>query len=269
MWPGASPLLETDRLQGWETFTPTGRRASLGLGGAFLHTFILVAQFTCNVVNTGNSFNSRYTLNTAPAVGTVLCAMAFTTRKRSPDLDPRTSQQSLFLLDLPDELLLKIAGSIPDPEDLCQLSLACKKLKHVAQETLVKEVLLPPKGMPYLIRTLCDRPDLCGKITSVDLDDYQHTGSANLLESPDSRSRLETWSYFSRCRQLIGNDAFDKVGRYDLRDFTSPLLWSKEHRFFLAILVAACSNITELSLRLPPASQDRQLQVALGTYTQG
>ncbi|KAL5381100.1 hypothetical protein DPSP01_007356 [Paraphaeosphaeria sporulosa] len=182
-------------------------------------------------------------------MGVALCAMSFATRMQASKSKPATLVQVSRLLTLPDELLLSIAQRVHRNVDLCQLSLSCRKLNTVSQETLVKEVLLPSNRMLQLIRTLCNRPDLCEKISSVDLDDYTKTGPPQLLPW------IAEWRCLKRCRNIVAAEVFDEIVSDEHADDVQ-LLWSKNHRFLLDVLIASCPNIKKLSLRLPGSEQD-------------
>lgn len=192
-------------------------------------------------------------------MGVALCVLSLTTTTQPPCPKPNMSTQCSSFLKLPDELLLSIARSLDTNSHLCQLSLVCHKLRHVAQEALIKEVSLPKCGMRELIRTLCDRPDLCDKINSVDLDDYTCSG-----RSRDGVTLAE-WSHYHQCRAIVGVEVFDRISRYWKHE-GDILLWPEDHQFFLDVLIAACSNLKELTLRLPASEQDR-IPVLLGEYS--
>lgn len=150
---------------------------------------------------------------------------------------------------LPDELLLSIARNRCDNVDLRRLALSCRKLRTISQEILFKEVVLNPNRMVRLIRTLCDRPDLCEKISSVDL------GSYAITEPPEALSDITKWRHFSKCRDIVAAALFDKIVNYEHADDVHQP-WSKSHRFFLSVLIASCRNIKKLSLILPASEQD-------------
>ncbi|OAG02816.1 uncharacterized protein CC84DRAFT_1178403 [Paraphaeosphaeria sporulosa] len=103
--------------------------------------------------------------------------------------------------------------------------------------------------MLQLIRTLCNRPDLCEKISSVDLDDYTKTGPPQLLPW------IAEWRCLKRCRKIVAAEVFDEIVSDEHADDVQ-LLWSKNHRFLLDVLIASCPNIKKLSLRLPGSEQD-------------
>ncbi|KAF1970984.1 hypothetical protein BU23DRAFT_197729 [Bimuria novae-zelandiae CBS 107.79] len=169
--------------------------------------------------------------------------MALAAKHEPPDLEPhKCPPQDSRLLKLPNEVLLSIAGKLIRNRDLCQLSLVCYRFRDVAQEALVKEALLPPYGMRGFIRTLCDRPDLHEKINSVDLGDYDYTGRSR------TGVRLEHWSHYSKCRELVGNEVRNE---FDGGSFNITFVWGKEHRFYLGVLFTLCPNIKEMGLRLP------------------
>ncbi|KAJ4356556.1 uncharacterized protein N0V89_004590 [Didymosphaeria variabile] len=180
--------------------------------------------------------------------------MSLSARTEPPDPTSTEPAKCSPLLKLPNELLLSVTQRLCDNSDLCQLSLVCRRLKDVAQETLLKEVVLPAYSTRELVRTLCDRPDLCGKINSVDLDDYACSGR------PKHGFRPTEWSYFRKCREIIGKEVFNKV--VDRKDGVQ-LPCPKEHPFFLDVLIAACPNIKELIIRLPGIEQD-PVQIILG-----
>ncbi|KAF9736672.1 hypothetical protein PMIN01_04451 [Paraphaeosphaeria minitans] len=182
-------------------------------------------------------------------MGVLLCAMSFATRMQASEPEPDTLMQYSRLLTLPDELLLSIARRVPKNADLCHLSLSCRKLKTVSQETLVKKVLLPSNRMLQLVRTLCNRPDLCEKISSVDLDDYAKTGPPRILPW------VAEWRSLKRCRDIVAAEVFDNIIGDECAEDVE-LLWSKNHRFLLDVLIASCPNIKKLSLRLPGSEED-------------
>lgn len=113
----------------------------------------------------------------------------------------------------------------------------------------MKDVLLPPNGIHQLIWTLCERPDLCEKISHVDLDDYTNTGP------PKTLPRLAEWRHFRTCRNIVAAEVFDKIVRDEPGD-GAQLLWSKNHRLLLDVLIASCPNLRKLSFKLPGNKQD-------------
>jgi hypothetical protein len=185
-------------------------------------------------------------------MGVALCCMMHPSQFEPFTPPPQCSR----LLKLPDELLLSIARKLPRNVHLCRLSLVCRRWQVVAQEALVKDVSLPPYGMRELTRTLCDRPDLCEKVGSVDIDDYTTTGC-----SGDSWEVSE-WCHFHRCRDIAGSRVFDDIVGTKL-EADIQLLWSTNHQFFLDVLIAACPNIKKISLRLP-GSEELPLSVLAG-----
>jgi hypothetical protein len=218
------------------------RRRQAGTHGTSSATSDLYHLVTVSVSSPHPPINTR--LSPPISMGVALCGMMHPSKP-----DPFMPPQGSRLLKLPDELLLSIARKLPRNVHLCRLSLVCRRWKVVAQEALVKEVSLPPCGMRELIRTLCDRPDLCEKIVSVDLDDYTITG-----RSSDSWEVAE-WCHFHRCRDIVGSQVFDDLVETKHGDAVHPL-WSTNHRFFLDVLIASCPNIKKLSLRLPGSEQD-------------
>ncbi|KAF2647053.1 hypothetical protein K491DRAFT_763880 [Lophiostoma macrostomum CBS 122681] len=78
------------------------------------------------------------------------------------------------LLSLPDELLLEIAllvGATSDraiqPPTLCSLALACKQVRHVSQESLVRTAVVQLHKVYHYNRILFQNPAMAQKITSV------------------------------------------------------------------------------------------------------
>ncbi|KAL1606436.1 hypothetical protein SLS60_003840 [Paraconiothyrium brasiliense] len=190
-------------------------------------------------------------------MGVALCLMSLAVRTKPPDPTSNEPANCSLLLKLPDELLLFIAQRLCDNGDLCRLSLVCRKLKDIAQEALLKEVVLPTYtlcSIRELVRALCDRPDLCDKIRSVDLGGYSCPGHpTHVFGGPEE-------DYFYKCRGLVGEEVFDKtIDRYASVQPTWPRL--REQPFFLDVLIAACPYIKGLTLRLPGVLRD---QVFLG-----
>lgn len=189
-----------------------------------------------------------------------MCRMTLEINNGSSDPAPCRVQQCSRLLELPNEILLNIGQNLTATKHLCQLSLVCLRLKHVAQEALMKGVVLPPHHMPDLIRTLCDRPDLCDKISSLDL------GKDVPTDTPYPGNRLREWKYFDKCRELVGSAYHDRA--HDEYTKGSEDIGSREFRFFLAVILKACPSIKEMVLKLPGEGPDSR-SAAWGKYHLG
>lgn len=218
----------------------------------------MTAELEALIINTPRSLTST----THTPMGVALCLMSLAVRTKPSDPTSNEPANCSLLLKLPDELLLFIAQRLCDNGDLCRFSLVCRKLKDIAQEALLKEVVLPTYtlcSMRELVRALCDRPDLCDKIRSVDLGGYSCPGHpTHVFGGPEE-------DYFYKCRGLVGEEVFDKtIDRYASVQPTWPRL--REQPFFLDVLIAACPNIKGLTLRLPGVLRD---QVFLGEYSHG
>ncbi|KAF2646445.1 hypothetical protein P280DRAFT_464669 [Massarina eburnea CBS 473.64] len=163
---------------------------------------------------------------------------------------------------LPDELLLCIAAKLARNTDLRRLSLVNKKLKGIAQEALVKEVLMPPNGIIKLLDTLCGRSDLAKKVKSVDLGDYQFpavrspTGGIN--DERLSIFNLDKSSLFRRLRSSIdetnGEGLFARIIAAIGKE--QGAIWTPSHQYFLDILIALSPSLKELTIRLPERPGD-------------
>jgi hypothetical protein len=57
-----------------------------------------------------------------------------------------------LIFSLPDEILLTIADLLAENCHLVQLSLVNTKLRHVAQEALLKKTIVPPNGIGKLVK---------------------------------------------------------------------------------------------------------------------
>lgn len=164
---------------------------------------------------------------------------------KPPTPPPPQPPEPLSFLQLPDELLLKVARCLERNIDLRQLSLTSRKLRDVAQEALVKELVLPNAGIRPLLETLCNRPDLCEKVTHIDIGQFIFTGRTSPI------FELEKWRYYSECRKVAGRKhpgQFDNLGQA-LDGYRQ--LWPDTQLFFLDMLVLMCSNLRRLSMMLP------------------
>jgi hypothetical protein len=74
------------------------------------------------------------------------------------------------LSDCPDELLLNIAANL-GPPDLKALASTARKYRGAAQEVLHThvELRMPYTTLPWLLRTLVERPDLAPKIETLEI----------------------------------------------------------------------------------------------------
>jgi hypothetical protein len=88
------------------------------------------------------------------------------------------------ILDLPNELLLEVALAV-DVNGIQGLSLACRQLRLVGQEALLRTAVLPVANIWKLASTLQERPDLARAFT------HMRLGSCTMAECDRMKAEVE------------------------------------------------------------------------------
>ena len=104
-----------------------------------------------------------------------------------------------WMLRLPNELLAAIASFVRNRE-LCQLSLVNRRLRDVAQSSLMKPVRMPRHGIRKFVEMIVDRPDLVQQIIEVDLGDFGCKEHGVVLGIPSNET-------IKRCKGLAAQPA--------------------------------------------------------------
>ncbi|KAF2868146.1 hypothetical protein BDV95DRAFT_610116 [Massariosphaeria phaeospora] len=147
----------------------------------------------------------------------------------------------LGILTLPNEIVTAIATKLTHNRDLYNLALVNRRLRDVAQEAMVKHLVLPENRVRMFVAALWSRPDLAQRIKRVDLGDY---GKKMVALEQDK----------------LGGDIaklFVKlVNQVPLQRYTAPKtryqIWPQGRMFYFAILVSLCSNLESLCVEFPP-----------------
>tara|TARA_R110002003_G_scaffold124_15_gene11322 strand:+ start:11652 stop:13286 length:1635 start_codon:yes stop_codon:yes gene_type:complete len=161
--------------------------------------------------------------------------------------------------------------------DLCRLALVCRRFHQIAERLLYVHISLPhPEGagttglfrypwiaLPYLVRTLLERPDLAARITSLDL----WIRDRRLIADNDELDLSLRSPYYSMFKA-----ACDRLSR-EQATFSERVNWSKElyqyqeaalHAFVITLL----PQLRDLKLYAPVAQRKQFLWHGTGDRPQ-
>ncbi|KAH7409855.1 hypothetical protein DE146DRAFT_328372 [Phaeosphaeria sp. MPI-PUGE-AT-0046c] len=95
------------------------------------------------------------------------------------------------LLDLADELLLE-AGSYLGQDDLLSISLACRRLRRVGQEQLIRSSIVCPSHIWKLADTLRGRPDLAKFFSRLQIGSLDQNGHMAIGDAISQHNKANT-----------------------------------------------------------------------------
>ncbi|KAF2677481.1 hypothetical protein K458DRAFT_423959 [Lentithecium fluviatile CBS 122367] len=170
-------------------------------------------------------------------------------------IEPTTrSETTPPIFTLPIELLLTIAGKLANNQDLCKLSHVDRKLREVAQEALVKEVILPKGSACKFLEFLCnDSRGLAQKIRSLDLGDYeaQKKDLYGTVIADDAINIAKPWVY-NKIRGLVNSIDIDNTGLCQKIFDAWRMGYSRDVNvyFLLSLLIAVSRNLRNLTIHV-------------------
>ncbi|KAH7113267.1 hypothetical protein B0J11DRAFT_541808 [Dendryphion nanum] len=149
--------------------------------------------------------------------------------------------------DLPNELLLAIALRINRNSDLKRLSLVSRNMRYASQIALLNPAILPRHtSIGRLLDTMLSRPDLARQLLRVDLGDYGLDWGLDV--PPHDHANLEFRKTLSKLAgQILRVEDYTQV-----RDAIESHTWGTYGEAYLAIMIAICPNLKELSIQMRP-----------------
>jgi hypothetical protein len=166
------------------------------------------------------------------------------------------------LLSLPPEILSQIATELCGNIAICNLLLVNKHVHGIVQKAMAKRLVIPPNRIKGALQWLARYPDIISSVNTVDLGAYQsiHRQECICLDDnldPEATRILRAAILCSSC----GVTTWDKLRQ--LKQLPRQI-WSRNHRFFVDLLVSLCPNINNISFQMPaPPSFDRMPEPGL------
>ncbi|KAF2113993.1 hypothetical protein BDV96DRAFT_577392 [Lophiotrema nucula] len=183
-------------------------------------------------------------------------------RKKQEDLDalwylqyyeaPPYLKAPPYVLGLPNELLALIASRIANNSDLRNLSLVCKRLREVAQRSLLRPVRLPENGIQKLLEMLFERMDLANRITHVDLGDYKAATPLSKWDEP----------LMKKCEILLAKVIGLERARALMEGSATSDAWGEHRTFYLAVLWALLPKLKSMTVEMPSLTAVRETPTA-------
>ena len=161
-----------------------------------------------------------------------------------------TTVSRLRLLELPVEILLQISTQLCGTKAILNMAVANKQLHSLTSEAMAKHLVIPPNRIKQAIEILTRRPELISKVNSIDLGAYMaaHTRGcvcvSKIAFNRKARRMFRTLLPTST-KELVTWDQLQQVKRKLVR------LWSPNHQFLMAILLALCPNVKEVRMQMP------------------
>ncbi|KAF2791609.1 hypothetical protein K505DRAFT_64148 [Melanomma pulvis-pyrius CBS 109.77] len=148
---------------------------------------------------------------------------------------------------LPNELLIAIAAQTETNHDLCQLSLVNRRLRNIAQSTLMNPVKMPHHGIRKFVEAMIGRLDLVAQIKEVDLGDFGCERHGMQLGECDPE-------LLKLCEDLVtkvaGAEQWTKIVL--AKDIGQDDPWGIHSSFYLAILSIIAPDLKILSVEPRP-----------------